>query len=182
MSLANIVKGGEGNALAQPLSAYVVQTMFDEILEAANRRLQAMLDGRFSLKATEQRTGSARLGQGLGLEIVDHRTETIRKTATLSGGESFCASLALALGLADTVRSHAGGVELGMLFIDEGFGSLDGDRLDEVMAELLRLRSDGRTVGVISHVSEMKKGISERIDVTPLGGRLGSTLAVSWGA
>jgi exonuclease SbcC len=181
MSLANIVKGGEGNALAQPLSAYVVQTMFDEILEAANRRLQSMLDGRFSLKATEQRTGPARLGQGLGLEIVDHRTETIRKTATLSGGESFCASLALALGLADTVRSHAGGVELGMLLIDEGFGSLDGDRLDEVMAELLRLRSDGRTVGVISHVSEMKKGISERIDVTPLGGRLGSTLAVSWG-
>jgi exonuclease SbcC len=181
MSLANIVKGGEGNALAQPLSAYVVQTMFDEILEAANLRLQAMLDGRFSLKATEQRTGPARLGQGLGLEIVDHRTETIRKTATLSGGESFCASLALALGLADTVRSHAGGVELGMLFIDEGFGSLDGDRLDEVMAELLRLRSDGRTVGIISHVSEMKKGISERIDVTPLGGRLGSTLAVSWG-
>jgi len=69
-----------------------------------------------------------------------------------------------------------------MLFIDEGFGSLDGDRLDEVMAELLRLRADGRTVAVISHVSEMKKSISERIDVIPLGGRQGSTLSVSWSA
>jgi exonuclease SbcC len=180
IALANIMRGGDGNTLAQPLSAYVVQTMFDEILQAANRRLQVMLDGRFSLQATERRTGNARLGQGLGLEVVDQRTDTVRKTATLSGGESFCASLALALGLADTVRSHAGGVELGMLFIDEGFGSLDGHRLDEVMAELLRLRSDGRTVGVISHVSEMKKGINERIDVTSLDGRRGSTLSVSW--
>ena len=182
IALASIVRGSEGNALAQPLSAYVVQAMFDEILEAANTRLQAMLDGRFVLRSTEQRTGSARLGQGLGLEVVDQRTDTIRRTATLSGGETFCASLALALGLADTVRSHVGGVELGMLFIDEGFGSLDGDRLDEVMAELLRLRADGRTVAVISHVSEMKKSISERIDVIPLGGRQGSTLSVSWSA
>ena len=180
IALAHVVRGGEGNALAQPLSAYVVQTMFDEILEAANRRLQVMLDGHFSLQGTEQRTGSALLGQGLGLQVVDQRTDSVRNTSTLSGGESFCASLALALGLADTVRAHAGGVELGMLFIDEGFGSLDGDRLDEVMAELLRLRADGRTVGVISHVSEMKKGINERIDVTALGGRLGSTLSVSW--
>ena len=180
IALANVVKGGEGNALAQPLSAYVVQTMFDEILEAANRRLQVMLDGHFALQATEERQGRALMGQGLGLEVVDQRTDSVRKTATLSGGETFCASLALALGLADTVRSHAGGIELGMLFIDEGFGSLDGDRLDEVMAELLRLRADGRMVGVISHVSEMKKSISERIDVTALPGRQGSTLSVSW--
>lgn len=180
ISLANLVRGAEGNALAQPLSAYVVQTMFDEILVAANRRLRSMLDGRFELKATEQRTGRALTGLGLGLEVVDLRSDSVRKTSTLSGGETFCASLALALGLADTVRAHAGGIDIGMLFIDEGFGSLDGDRLDDVMAELLRLRSDGRTVGVISHVAEMKKSIMERIDVRPLGGRLGSTLSVSW--
>lgn len=180
IALANLVKGGDGNALKQPLSAFVVQSMFDEILEAANRRLQVMLDGRFSLKATEERTGRALSGQGLGLEVIDQRTDTVRKTSTLSGGESFCASLALALGLADTVRANAGGVELGMLFIDEGFGSLDGNRLDDVMAELLRLRADGRTVGVISHVSEMKKSINERIDVSPIDARGGSILSVSW--
>jgi exonuclease SbcC len=180
IALANLVRGGDGNSLAQPLSAYVVQSMFDEILDAANRRLQVMLDGRFALRGTEQRTGRALTGLGLGLEVLDQRTDSVRKTGTLSGGETFCASLALALGLADTVRAHAGGVELGMLFIDEGFGSLDGDRLDDVMAELLRLKADGRTVGVISHVAEMKKSILERIDVTPLEGGRGSDLRVSW--
>ena len=180
ISLANVVKGGAGNALSQPLSAFVVQTMFDEILASANRRLRSMLDGRFELQSTEGRTSRRLMGLGLGLEVLDLRTDTVRRTSTLSGGETFCASLALALGLADTVRAHAGGVEIGMLLIDEGFGSLDGERLDEVMAELLRLRADGRTVGVISHVAEMKRSIPERIDVRPLGARLGSTLDVSW--
>ncbi len=180
ITLANIVRGGAGNALSQPLAAFVVQTMFDEVLASANRRLRSMLDGRFELKSTEAGTGRSRLGLGLGLEVLDLRTDSVRRTATLSGGETFCASLALALGLADTVRAHSGGVEIGMLLIDEGFGSLDGDRLDEVMAELLRLRADGRTVGVISHVTEMKRSIPERIDVQPMGARLGSTLHVSW--
>ncbi len=180
ISLANVVRGSVGNTLSQPLAAYVVQTMFDEVLASANRRLRTMLDGRFELKSTEAGTGRARLGLGLGLEVHDLRSDSVRRTATLSGGETFCASLALALGLADTVRAHSGGVEIGMLLIDEGFGSLDGDRLDEVMAELLRLRSDGRTVGVISHVTEMKRSIPERIDVQPMGARLGSTLHVSW--
>jgi exonuclease SbcC len=139
-----------------------------------------MLDGRFELQSTEGRTSRRLMGLGLGLEVLDLRTDTVRRTSTLSGGETFCASLALALGLADTVRAHAGGLEIGMLLIDEGFGSLDGERLDEVMAELLRLRADGRTVGVISHVAEMKRSIPERIDVRPLGARLGSTLDVSW--
>lgn len=178
--LANVAKGSTGNRLSQPLSAYVVQTMFDEILEAANRRLRSMLDGRFELRSTEERTGRRLLGLGLGLEVLDLRTETVRRTSTLSGGETFCASLALALGLADTVRANAGGIEIGILLIDEGFGSLDGERLDEVMAELLRLRADGRTVGVISHVTEMKRSIMERIDVQPLDARRGSTLGVSW--
>ncbi len=180
IALANLVRGGEGNALAQPLSAYVVQTMFDEVLDVANQRLSSMLDGRFELRSTEARTTRIRTGLGLGLEVRDLRTESNRKTSTLSGGETFCASLALALGLADIVRAHAGGVDIGMLFIDEGFGSLDADRLDDVMAELGRLQAGGRTVGVISHVTEMKRTINERIDVRPGGEAGGSTLSVSW--
>lgn len=182
ITVAQVVRGGVGNRLAQPLSAYVVQAMFDEVLGSANRRLAAMLDGRFELHATEERTGRKLMGQGLGLEVLDLRTETLRKASTLSGGETFCAALALALGLADTVRANAGGIEIGTLLIDEGFGSLDPDRLDDVMAELQRLRKDGRVVGVISHVSEMKRGIAERIDVRPIGPRDGSTLEVSWQA
>lgn len=162
----------------QSLSAYVVQRAFDEVVEAANARLASMLGGHFRLVTTQERTGTRRSGLGLGLKVRDLRTETERRTSTLSGGESFCASLALALGLADSVRAHAGGVEIGMLFIDEGFGALDSDRLGDVMDELLRLRSDGRSVGVISHVTEMKRAIPERIDVIP--GAVGSTLQVRW--
>ena len=180
IALAAIVRGADGNLLSQPLSAYVVQTMFDEVLHVANQRLRAMLDGRFELKSTEGRTGRKLTGLGLGLEVRDLRTDTVRKTSTLSGGEGFCASLALALGLADTVRAHAGGIDIGMLFIDEGFGSLDIDRLDDVMSELGRLQADGRTVGVISHVTEMKRTIQERIDVKELDASHGSTIEVSW--
>ena len=178
--LANVAAGRAPNTLSQPLSAFVVQAMFDEVLASANRRLLSMLDGRFELVSTEARTGRALLGQGLGLSVRDLRTDTERKTTTLSGGESFCASLALALGLADTVRAHAGGIELGMLFIDEGFGSLDVERLEEVMAELGKLQADGRVVGLISHVTEMKSAVHDRIDVRPLGPTSGSTLTVSW--
>ena len=172
--LAHALTGAGG----QSLSAYVVQRAFDEVVEAANVRLAAMLGGHFRLVTTQERTGSRRTGLGLGLKVRDLRTDTERRTTTLSGGESFCASLALALGLADSVRAHAGGVEIGMLFIDEGFGALDVERLGDVMAELLRLRADGRSVGVISHVTEMKRAIPERIDV--LAAASGSTLSVRW--
>ena len=172
--LAQALSGAGG----QSLSAYVVQRAFDEVVEAANARLAAMLGGHFRLVTTQERTGSRRTGLGLGLKVRDLRTDTERRTTTLSGGESFCASLALALGLADCVRAHAGGIEIGMLFIDEGFGALDVERLGDVMAELLRLRADGRTVGVISHVTEMKRAIPERVDVLP--GVAGSTLSVRW--
>ena len=172
--LAQALTGTGGQAL----SAYVVQRAFDEVVEAANARLSAMLGGHFRLITTQERTGTRRTGLGLGLKVRDLRTDTQRRTSTLSGGESFCASLALALGLADSVRAHAGGVEIGMLFIDEGFGALDADRLGDVMAELLRLKADGRTVGVISHVTEMKRAIPERVDVLP--GASGSTLSVRW--
>ncbi len=177
--IADVLNGRGANSLMQPLKAYVVQQMFDEVISAANIRLSGMLAGRFALVDTEQATGRER-SLGLGLEIADLVSETNRRTETLSGGETFCASLALALGLADTVKSHAGGVDIGVLFVDEGFGALDQERLDDVMTELLKLRADGRTVGVISHVSEMKKSIMERITVIPLGADKGSTLEVSW--
>ena len=177
--IADVLNGRGANTMMQPLKAFVVQQMFDEVIAAANIRLSQMLAGRFELVDTEGATGLERL-LGLGLEVRDLVTETNRRTETLSGGETFCASLSLALGLADTVKSHAGGIDIGMLFVDEGFGALDQDRLDDVMAELLKLRADGRTVGVISHVSEMKKIIPERITVIPLASGFGSTLEVSW--
>ena len=179
ISLAETLNGRGANQLAQPLKAYVLQQMFDEVLDAANARLSGMLEGRFALVDTEQAQGRERI-RGLGIEIMDRFTDSVRRADTLSGGETFCAALALALGLADTVRAHAGGIDIGMLFVDEGFGSLDPDRLDDVMAELMRLRADGRTVGVISHVSEMKRSILERISVRPVGPGAGSTLTVTW--
>jgi exonuclease SbcC len=179
VSVADILNGRGANQLLQPLKAYVLQQMFDEVIEAANIRLMTMLDGRFELIDTELAQGRERL-LGLGLAVMDRATDSTRRAETLSGGETFCASLALALGLADTVRAHAGGIDIGMLFVDEGFGSLDADRLDDVMAELLRLRADGRTVGVISHVAEMQKSIPERISVRPIGPGAGSTLSVTW--
>lgn len=179
ISLANTLNGRGANQLLQPLKAYVLQQMFDEVIEAANARLSGMLEGRFALVDTEQAQGRERI-LGLGLAIADRFTDSVRRADTLSGGETFCAALALALGLADTVRAHAGGIDIGMLFVDEGFGSLDPDRLDDVMAELTRLRADGRTVGVISHVSEMKRSILERISVRALDPGSGSTLRVTW--
>ena len=179
VSVADILNGRGSNRLLQPLKAYVLQQMFDEVIAAANVRLMTMLDGRFELIDTELAQGRERL-LGLGLAVMDRATDSTRRAETLSGGETFCASLALALGLADTVRAHAGGIDIGMLFVDEGFGSLDADRLDEVMAELLALRADGRTVGVISHVAEMQKSIPERVSVRPIGPGAGSTLRVTW--
>ncbi|MDD9205097.1 SbcC/MukB-like Walker B domain-containing protein, partial [Georgenia sp. 10Sc9-8] len=101
-------------------------------------------------------------------QVRDHVTETPRDPHTLSGGETFYVSLCLALGLADVVRSEAGGIELGTLFVDEGFGSLDPETLDDVMTELGKLQSGGRAVGVVSHVAELKTRIAERIEVRRL--------------
>lgn len=152
------------NQLRVPLPTYVLVTRFKEVLAAANDRLATMSDGRYSIEYFEERESHGRKS-GLGISILDRHTERLRPAGDLSGGESFYTSLALALGLADVVVQEAGGVELGTLFIDEGFGTLDSATLDAVLAEIGRLRSGGRTVGLVSHVDELKQRISERIEV-----------------
>ena len=177
--MAEAVAGRAPNTMKQELRAYVLQQMFDEVLVAANSRLRGMLDGNFILVEEEDARGRERKA-GLGLAVRDLRTDSVRSAESLSGGETFCASLSLALGLADTVRAHAGGIDIGMLIVDEGFGSLDPERLDDVLNELNALRSQGRTVGVISHVEDLKKAINDAIHVRPRADGQGSSIDVTW--
>ena len=179
-SMSRLVRGmGSDNQLQMRLSAYVLATRLDQVLEAANERLSHMRDQRYLL----QRTGrAARKGSqaGLGLEVLDQWTGDVRDPATLSGGETFVVSLALALGLADVVTQEAGGTEIETLFVDEGFGTLDADTLDDVMDRLDALRAGGRTVGVVSHVSELRTRISAQVHVrkTPQGSTIHAELLV----
>ena len=158
---------GKRNLAGVTLPTFVLRQRFEQVIDRANERLEVMTHGRYSLRRTDEREGRARR-QGLGLVVVDHvPVDTERDPRTLSGGETFLASLAMALGLSDTVTSEAGGIELDSLFIDEGFGSLDADALDTVMGQLEQLRAGGRCVGVISHVAEMQQRIAERVSVRP---------------
>ena len=147
------------------LSAYVLQRRFAEVVVAANERLAAMSEGRYELAADDSRQGGGKAG--LGIVVLDHHTGRRRSPGTLSGGETFYCSLALALGLADMVRAEAGGVDLSTLFVDEGFGSLDQGTLAGVLDVLAGLRAGGRVVGVVSHVAELKELIPDRLEVRP---------------
>ena len=151
------------NQLKMELTTYVLVRRFADVLAAANGQLQRISQGRYQLEHTDARTGSAK--SGLNLRVLDLQTGKPRDPATLSGGETFYVSLALALGLADVVRAESGGIDLGTLFIDEGFGTLDADVLDEVIDVLDGLRDGGRAVGIVSHVSELKMRIADRIKV-----------------
>src|SRR3954469_19703976 len=133
-----------------------------------------MTSGRYSLVHTDARRGGAR--SGLGLLARDTWTGQDRDTSTLSGGETFLASLALALGLTDVVTAEAGGARIEALFVDEGFGTLDEQTLDEVMDVLAGLREGGRIVGLVSHVAELRQRIPAQVEVRK--GRTGSALAV----
>jgi exonuclease SbcC len=163
--LGNLAAGSGDNQLKMELTTYVLIRRFEDVVSAANAQLRRISGGRYELEHTDARSGNAK--SGLGLSVLDLRTGRPRDPGTLSGGETFYVSLSLALGLADVVRAEAGGVDLGTLFIDEGFGSLDPEVLDEVLAVLDSLRTGGRTVGVVSHVAEMKMRIAERIEVRP---------------
>jgi exonuclease SbcC len=158
------------------LGSYVLMRRFEDVLAAANSRLRAMLGGRFSLETSSERE-AGRQRTGLALAVRDHATDRTRDPRSLSGGETFTASLCLALGLADVVQAEAGGVELGTLFVDEGFGTLDPETLDDVIGQLTRLTAGGRQVGIVSHVEELKQRIPDRIEVrrAPGGGSVVST-------
>lgn len=144
---------------------YVLASYFQDIIDAANLRLEKMTGDRFSLK--RKTTVSKGAGQkGLELEIYDNYTATSRDVSSLSGGESFKASLSLALGLSDVVQSSAGGVSLETMFVDEGFGTLDPQSLDNAIDSLLELQKGGRLVGIISHVQELKERVDAKIEVT----------------
>ncbi|WP_454084848.1 AAA family ATPase [Georgenia sp. Marseille-Q6866] len=176
LRMGELAAAGEGNARATTLSTFVLLRRFEDVVAAANDRLAVMSDGRYSLTRIDEREGRSRKA-GLGLTVHDHVTETTRDPHTLSGGETFYVSLCLALGLADVVTSEAGGISLDTLFIDEGFGSLDPHTLDGVLGELSRLQAGGRAVGIVSHVSELKERIADRIEVRRLASGA-STLTV----
>ncbi|RYJ04741.1 MAG: SMC family ATPase, partial [Actinomycetales bacterium] len=164
------------NRLQMRLSAYVLGYRLSQVVAAANSRLAGMSDQRYSLEHTGRR-GAGETRGGLSLLVRDDWSGESRDPATLSGGETFVVSLALALGLADVVTQEAGGADLDTLFVDEGFGSLDADTLDDVMDTLDSLRDGGRVVGVVSHVAEMRDRIPTQLLVSK--DRRGSTLAVS---
>lgn len=164
VSLGNIVSATSvKNSLKLELESYALQLRFHHVLEAASHHLRTMSNGRLVLELDEESQRGAKTG--LGIRVFDETTGESRSASSLSGGESFYASLALALGLADVVQSESGGVALETLFVDEGFGSLDTDTLERVLDELDQLKSGGRVIGVISHVSEMKDRFAERIVV-----------------
>ncbi|HEY5880521.1 MAG TPA: SMC family ATPase [Nakamurella sp.] len=164
-ALAEVMLGRGQNALGMTLRTYVLAHRLAQVAETATDRLARMSGGRYSFVHTTDRESRGRAG-GLGLEIMDGWSGLVRPAKTLSGGESFLASLALALGLADVVAAEAGGRQLDTLFVDEGFGSLDPDTLDLVMATLDELRAGGRVVGVVSHVDELRLRIPQQIRVT----------------
>jgi len=143
---------------------YVLAIYYEEIIEAANLRFQQMTNNRYLLLRKEDK-GKGAGAKGLDLDVFDHYTGQTRSVKTLSGGESFKASLALALGLSDVMQSRSGGIQIDTLFIDEGFGSLDPESLDSAIEALFSLNSSGRLVGIISHVEELKTRIPVHIEV-----------------
>jgi exonuclease SbcC len=151
------------NARGMSLPTFVLRERFVDVVASANHRLATMSDGRYQFEHVEDRRGNRK--SGLELQVRDTHTAHPRDPATLSGGETFYCSLALALGLADVVTAEAGGIDLGTLFVDEGFGSLDANTLDQVLEVLHTLASGGRAVGIVSHVPELKEQIVERVSV-----------------
>ncbi|MGY1748085.1 AAA family ATPase [Modestobacter sp. SYSU DS0511] len=172
--LADLVNGRGANTLRMRLQSFVLAARLEQVAEVASRRLADMSAGRYRFLHSDALGRHGARG-GLGLDVLDEYTGARRPTKTLSGGESFMASLALALGLADVVTAESGGVQIDTLFVDEGFGTLDPRALDAVMTVLDELRRGGRTVGVISHVEELRTRIPSRLEV--VAGREGSRLA-----
>lgn len=174
VGLSDVVAGRGENVVSMPLRSFVLAGWLEQVAANASERLTGMTGGRYELQHAVGQGGRGHAG--LNLEVIDHLNDTVRTPSTLSGGETFMASLALALGLADAVQAQAGGVAMDTLFIDEGFGSLDAETLEEVMEVLATLQDDGRLIGLVSHVESMKQQIPHRIQVAK--GQSGSTIQI----
>ena len=180
--LANLAAAARGDTLGGyehqvDLVSYVLGAEFERILHSASLHLDRMSEGRYGMVFSDHRAKGSRSGGGLNLEITDTWTGEPREASSLSGGESFLASLSLGVGMAEVVQANNGGIELDTLFIDEGFGTLDAETLDMVMGTIESLRDSGRTIGLISHVEEMKNRIPAQIVVEK--GQNGSSVRVN---
>ncbi len=176
--ISNLSKTANGELAGKQKLAfeqYVQTSYFNQILVEANKRLKIMTNGRFELLRRED-AADLRSLTGLEIDVLDHYTGRIRSVKSLSGGESFKASLALALGLSDVIQSYAGGVEIDNLFIDEGFGALDAESLEQAIQTLVGLAAGNRLVGIISHVSELKEQIDRQVVIRK--SRTGSEIQV----
>ena len=167
--ISDVANGNNSHGMT--FQRYVLASLLEEVLFAAGKHLKFMSRGRFDLIRSKQRTDKRTSG-GLDLLVTDAYTGTTRPVNTLSGGESFLASLSLALGLADIVQSYSGGIRLDTIFIDEGFGSLDPETLDLAFKAFADLQNTGRLIGIISHVPELKERIQTRLEIVP--GKRGS--------
>ena len=143
---------------------YVQAAYFQKVIQEANQRMSRMTNGRFELLRKEIPEDN-RSQSGLELDVMDYYTGKLRSVRSLSGGESFKASLSLALGLSDVIQSYAGGVQIDTMFIDEGFGTLDSESLDQAISALAALTTGDRLVGIISHVPELKEKIDKKITI-----------------
>ncbi|SDJ33267.1 exonuclease SbcC [Actinokineospora alba] len=175
-ALTDVVNGRGQNTSRMSLRSYVLAARLAEVAVAASERLRRMTQGRFCFVHSDAAGSHGKRG-GLGLDVLDDFSGQTRSTKTLSGGESFVASLSLALGLADVVAAETGGALLDTLFVDEGFGMLDAPTLDDVMGILDELRAGGRVVGLVSHVEELRQRIPVRLRVRK--SRTGSTLEMT---
>lgn len=181
-SLADTAAGTLNGKRKIELETYVQMAYFDRILRRANIRLMTMSSGQYELKRSET-SGNKKDKSGLELNVIDHYNGSERSVKTLSGGETFQASLSLALGLSDEIQSMAGGIQLDAMFVDEGFGSLDEDALDQAVKALGNLADGKKLVGIISHVAELKDRIEKKIVITKKRGRegVGSSVRISDG-
>ena len=164
-ALSNTVNGNLAGKEKIALETYIQMTCFDRIIRRANTRFMVMSGGQYELLRRKEAADN-RGQSGLELDVVDHYNGTQRSVRSLSGGESFKASLSLALGLSDEIQSTAGGIRLDTMFVDEGFGSLDEESLRQAIEALAGLTEGNRLVGIISHVTELKEKIDKQVIVT----------------
>ncbi|MEG0371472.1 MAG: SbcC/MukB-like Walker B domain-containing protein, partial [Clostridium sp.] len=171
--LSNLANGNNSKRIT--FERYVLLYHFNEIIQAANIRFRSMTNERYYLQRKVD-VGDRRTSQGLDFDVYDNYTGKVRSIGSLSGGESFKASLSLALGLSDVIHSSTGGVRIDTMFVDEGFGTLDPESLEKAIETLLDLGSNGRVVGIISHVSELRERIKSKIEVDKT--RQGSSIKI----